>query len=182
MEFYYNPDYNKPAVLECIKQASVFALLPKNRNIALLVYERLTRFYKGNPTPDFELPDITNQQNRLSKFKGKVVILSFGASWSSDYFSELLVLEKYSKNFGKKVLILNILIDTPNTVLINKHEQNKNWKLLLAENHNEILDLYNVKSVPQFFIISKGGWFIEAPSEPPSKWSVEKFEAFLKLK
>jgi hypothetical protein len=43
------------------------------------------------------------------------------------------------------------------------------------------MDLYSVKALPLFFIISKGGWFIEAPSENPSKWPPEKFEAFFKV-
>jgi len=181
-DLYYESTYNKNTVLECIKQATVASVYHQNRNIAIAVYEKLTRFFKGNPAPDFELADAKGNTFKLSSFKGKAIVISFGASWNKDYLAELTVLEKYSKRFGKKVQVLNLFLDEPTSIFEEKNLENKNWKLLLTNNSPELLDLYAVKSLPQFFIVSKGGWFIEAHSEPPSKWSPEKFEAFFNVK
>lgn len=181
MEFYFLPEYNKNNIVECIKQSTVKFKSNETKQIAQRVYEKLTRFYKGNPAPEFTLSDLKNKPVSLKDFKGKVVVITFGASNNPQYMSELSVLEKYSKKFGRKVQILNVFTDSPSDDFVEINNRNNNWKILKIDNSPELLDLYAVKALPQFFIISKGGWFIEAPSENPSKWPPEKFEAFFKV-
>jgi hypothetical protein len=181
MEFYFLPEYNKGNLLECIKQCTVKFKVEQNKLIASRVYERLTRFFKGNPAPDFTLFDLKNKPVSLKDYKGKVVVISFGSSNNIQYLSELSVLEKYSKKFARKVQILNIFNDEPTSEFLEVQKRNSNWKILKINNTPELMDLYGVKALPLFFIISKGGWFIEAPSENPSKWPPEKFEAFFKV-
>jgi hypothetical protein len=76
---------------------------------------------------------------------------------------------------------LNVFTDEPTAEFLAVQNRNSNWKLVKITNSPELMDLYAVKALPLFFIISKGGWFIEAPSENPSKWPPEKFEAFFKV-
>ncbi len=181
MEFYFLPEYDKGNLLECIKQCSVKFKVEQNKLIASRIYESLTRFFKGNPAPDFSVVDLKNKTVSLKDFKGKVVVISFGSSSNIQYLSELSVLEKYSKKFARKVQILNVFTDEPTAEFLAVQNRNSNWKLVKITNSPELMDLYAVKALPLFFIISKGGWFIEAPSENPSKWPPEKFEAFFKV-
>lgn len=67
--------------------------------------------------PDFSLRTLTGERVKLSDYKGKVVLLSFWATWCAPCKQELPVLQALMDKHGKDgVQVLAVNIDDPKTV------------------------------------------------------------------
>ena len=111
--------------------------------------------------PNFTLPYL-NQEGRftLSEDIGKIIILTFWASWCPDCSVDLPKKEKlYQSLDHKEVKLL--------TVNVTGRERNDNAAMqfttkfltqpTLADNGTEIYDLYKCKGVPTTVLIDKKG-------------------------
>src|SRR5437016_7199477 len=63
------------------------------------------------PTPDFSLKDIEGNTVRLSRFKGKVVLLNFWATWCTACLAEIPDLVALQKEISPGVIIIGVSLD-----------------------------------------------------------------------
>jgi thiol-disulfide isomerase/thioredoxin len=131
------------------------------------LYEKIVRVSPGVVAPAFTGNDVDGRAVRLAQFRGKVVYLNFWASWCSACLKKMELFNDYAAELNSRgVEIVNISID----------ENPNNWQNSLAirgiKGHNllassgyerNIAAVYGVETVPQYFIISKNGYFAEKP-------------------
>ena len=69
---------------------------------------------RRSPAPDFNLPDITGQNLRLSARRGRVTLLSFWGTWSRSCRLEIPGLERLHLNYGQRGLdVVGIAVSEP---------------------------------------------------------------------
>ncbi|SFD65557.1 TlpA family protein disulfide reductase [Pseudoalteromonas denitrificans] len=113
----------------------------------------------GDIPPNYLGRDSTGNKINLEDNKGKVVVVSFWASWCSPCLRELPILENIQNKIG---------IDKINVVAINFKEDRKQYRKIKAKLSDLKLTLthdkrgvigkkYGVKAVPHLFIIDKEG-------------------------
>ena len=79
--------------------------------------EGLTPKEKRSEVVDFELGDVKGKTVKLSSYKGKVVAISFWASWCEPCKQELKFLNQYKKdNPDKNFEIIAVATDAPETI------------------------------------------------------------------
>lgn len=67
--------------------------------------------------PDFTLRDIGGRPHTLSSYRGKVVLVSFWATWCSPCLAELPQLKRLAEEYATKdVVILSVSIDDARTL------------------------------------------------------------------
>lgn len=67
---------------------------------------------KGQHAPDFSVPSLKGARLSLASLRGKVVLLDFWAQWCEPCKKELPELQKLSKEFaGKNVVVIGVNID-----------------------------------------------------------------------
>lgn len=118
----------------------------------------------GQPAPDFTQNTPEGKPLSLSSFKGKLLILQFGASWCKPERAENPnLLRMYKKYHNKGLEILNVSLDKNKDQWLRYIQQDG-----LIWNHvsdfkmweSPILKLYKVRSVPRSFLIDKNGIII----------------------
>ncbi len=137
----------------------------------LIEVEKLTSLKKGQTAPYFYLSDEKGKFHKLNDYKGKLVYLSFWATWCSACIKSLpgknILVGEYS---DKPIVFINASID-------NKEDR---WRRYLKENDNYGINLickgnwmdiiktqYNIKGVPRYLLINEKGIIIDADVVSP---------------
>ncbi len=135
-------------------------------------FQKSNQFAAGAKAPDFKLLDVNNHVVSLDQFKGKVVYLDFWATWCRPCMEKLQKMQKFEPKFeGKNVVFLHVSLDgsqekwkqlVENQKLVGTH-------LFFNPQESDMTKLYEVLSVPKFFLITKAGNFAYTPSSYDSE-------------
>jgi peroxiredoxin len=118
----------------------------------------------GEAAPLFSQPDPTGKMIKLADFRGKIVLLDFWASWCMPCRQENPNLVKAYEKFKKKGFeILSVSVDDSTRKrewLDAITKDNMKWvhaSDLKGGDNNEAAKLYDVKFIPQNFLIDRNG-------------------------
>ena len=116
----------------------------------------------GSVAPDFTAFDyVTGEKTRLSAQHGKVVILTFWATWCAPCREELPNLEGIQEHIGKDQLVVLAVNyrDTDATIsYLRKNAKKAAWKIsLLLDPNGGIAVKYGIDSIPHLFLIGRDG-------------------------
>ena len=132
-------------------------------------YQKAMRYAEGTPAHPFELSDQNGQMVTLDQFQGKVVYLNFWASWCRPCMSKMMKLRPMMQELEEKgVIFVNVSLDRDAE---DWRETIQKWQFsgvhLLAPGdvNSDIAKLYEVKILPQYYIINKYGSFAKRPKK-----------------
>ncbi len=139
-----------------------FALIPALLLLNGCKIGHKTTFEPGSGAPGFSLPVINGEGERsLESFKGKIVLLTFMASWCGNCIGELPELEALHKKLGDSGLaVVAIGIkDTPERLKALVAANNITFPVLF-DNSDLVSDIYKTTGVPETFILDRDGNFV----------------------
>ncbi len=148
-------------------------------------YHKVMKYHEGSPAPDFSLTTIEGNEITLASLKGKPVFLNFWATWCKPCVKKMDKLKVYQEELEKKgIVLLNVSFDRKEDVWKSSIKDNDYGGIhvfLPEANDTEIARDYNVKAIPQFYLIDKAGNFAEGPSKGSDILELkEKLELLLK--
>lgn len=130
------------------------------------------KFAKGSPAPDFMLKTIDGEIVSLADFRGKVIHVSFWASWCNPCLQQVKYIKEIHKELDpEEMVFLYISIDEKEDAwrnmvakkeLVGVQVLSKGLKSFTAQE-------YNVAGVPLYFMIDKKGNFAAKPPRPSEK-------------
>jgi thiol-disulfide isomerase/thioredoxin len=113
----------------------------------------------GSIAPDFKAHNaVTGQTTPLSSQRGKVVILTFWASWCAPCRREVPILENAQRFVGKDHLTVFAVSfkETARAAALKKVVAE--WQINVIEDYNGwIASRYSITSIPHLFIIGRDG-------------------------
>lgn len=128
---------------------------------------------KGSEAPDFELESPKGKAIKLSKLKGKLVLIDFWASWCGPCRGEnpnvVQAYEKYNKRKftnGKGFEILSVSLDKDEDKWIQAiKDDGLDWKNHGLDKDGVVAKLYSVTSIPKAFLIDGDGNIVASGAE-----------------
>ncbi len=137
------------------------------------------QFMPEAEAPDFEVVMDNGRKVKLSDYKGRVVYISFWASWCKPClqgFEKSQDIRKRLKENG--VVLLNVSIDAKEEKWRNSMaKENILGTNCLAANIDDMKRLYDIGSIPAYYIVNKKGKFAYLSE----KQGRDIFEEFNKL-
>ncbi len=113
----------------------------------------------GLIAPDALGTDRDGVVHSVSQHRGKVVLLSFWASWCGQCLSELPIIENIQRKIGKEhVEVVALNIDKDHAKYIAMRRKLKGYTLALTrDDDRHAADAYGVSGVPHMILIDKEG-------------------------
>lgn len=143
---------------------------------AIFAFQKAMKTAAGTAAPDFALQEVATPN--LSNLKGKVVLLNFWATWCRPCLKKMKDMKPIQEELGNNVTFVHIAFDKNQEhweSFIDKHGYDGIHLLAPAGINSEIAQKYDVKALPQYFIIDKNGNF----AEKPPVYSTENLKASL---
>ena len=135
----------------------------------LVAYQNAMKQAAGSPAPQFTLKDNLDRLVSLQSYNGQVVFLNFWASWCRPCLGKMQMMQPMQEELKKLgVVFMNVSLDRDSESWMKAIDE---WEFkgvhLLAEGHidSDIALAYEVKLLPEYFIINKNGNFAEKPKK-----------------
>jgi peroxiredoxin len=133
------------------------------------VYEKAMKQSIGVPAPDFKLMDNLGRMVTLRSYNGQVVLLNFWASWCQPCMSKMRIMQPLEAELKSKgIVFMNVSLDrdTARWQQTLSQEQFAGVHLIAdGDINSSIANEYQVRILPQYFLIDKNGAFAEKPKQ-----------------
>ncbi len=129
-------------------------------------YQKAIRTAIGTAAPEFVIEEPDQDDITLSGMRGKVVLLNFWASWCRPCMKKMDEWKPLQEEFGEEVNFVHVSFDRSADKWVEtlvKKEYKGIHVMVEGDVKSEIAQQYNVRAIPQYFIIDKEGRFAEKP-------------------
>lgn len=156
-----NADVIEPALKQLETQSETARqLVADYRKAKADAKEKRERMQDGKPAPDFAFQTEKGKATTLNKYKGKVLVLDFWASWCGPCRQEVPNLKKYYEEFKDKgVEFLSVSIDQKKEAWTKAlKEEAMPWKQgWTTDSGKEAMNTYQFSGIPFILLIDKDG-------------------------
>ncbi len=133
----------------------------------VLALQKVIKYHTGSPAPEFTLKNNAGEEIRLSDFRGKAVYVNFWASWCQPCMKKMKLMKSMQQELEEQgVIFVNVSFDKTEERWLDAVERNEFAGVHLFSGEGIESGLakdYNVKALPQFYLIDKAGNFVENP-------------------
>ena len=118
----------------------------------------------------FSLRDINNKTVTLADYEGKVVLLSFWATWCGPCIAQIPALEQLQEDYKEKnIVFMSVSVDTDKDAWLKMlHEDQLKGVHLWADGWSEITRSYAIFGIPRFLLFDSDGKVISVDAPRPT--------------
>jgi len=162
---FYSDQFSKSAIIMLMDSLHAETGIEFHKMILADIKYEITKLAIGYKPPPFELYSYDSSLVRLQDFEGEYVYLGFCNSFSYSCIKEFELLKDMNSRFENYLKIVTILIDDSFEAMQNLVESNNyDWVFLHYSFLPEILDDYDIKAYPTYFLIDKDGRLLASPN------------------
>ncbi|MEM6820952.1 MAG: redoxin domain-containing protein [Verrucomicrobiota bacterium] len=128
-------------------------------DLGSFTFELQNRLKVGDSAPDFSLKALDGEEVRLSKLKGKFVLIDFWATWCGPCRDETPFLKAIHDRFGSRKNFEMIALSSDSSMDALKSyvsEHQLSWKQCLIDSP-EISKAYGIRGIPSIWLVDPDG-------------------------
>jgi len=157
---------------DLIRALSTFSGLSSNSYLGIAaknIAAKHAKLAKGSQAPEIDFKTLDGVAKQLSDFEGTYVFLELTDAKNGYCQRETSVIPNLKDEF-KNIRFVTVCVGNTKAEMESLQKQmNINWEFGGVEISSSIMDDYDVKSLPLFFIIDPKGKFYSVPAKDPSK-------------
>lgn len=117
----------------------------------------------GKPAPNFEVTDYEGNRHQLADYKGKDLLLIFGATWAEGYREQLRTIHHEMADLQEKPEVINVVMDVNKFMfraVLRDSVPGANVSEMGAW-QADIVKTYQINTLPTFMLIGKDQKIVE---------------------
>lgn len=151
------------------------SLYPQHKTIVSNFFVRLYRLAPGTAATGFSLSDYNGKSVSLSDYKDRLVLLQFVNGYSAVSDRQFAELRNLHQQWQDSVQIITIAThDKMDSFRQQFAEKKQDWPLLDLGDNLLLLEAYNVRTFPEYILITKDNKIGEAPAPSPERYLDER--------
>lgn len=178
---YYEDYQSRNWVRKQLQSISQKSKSSEIKSLVTNVLERFDRFAQGADAPDFELQSSDGSMVKLSDYKNSMVLLQFVDGTSRTVEHQFEVLSDLHQQWQDSVQLITVC--TKDQLASHRkrfEEHHYDWPLLNLGNDILLLERYEVRTFPEYFLILPGTKIGLAPAPNPDRSLRENVTKLLK--
>ncbi len=173
---FYSDRFSRSSILVLLDSLILITNIKEYQLIGNTIRDKITRLLSGHSPPQFELYDLDSNLVNTEQLKGKYTYLNFCSCSSYSCLKEFEALQGIYERHKDKLEIVTIAVDTYDESLHSFLEsKNYRWMFLYYGRQPGILEDYDIRAFPTYFLIGPDGKLIQSPAPAPG----ENFESKL---
>ena len=167
---YYKRGYNKQNLITILDSVRVFSKYKTNATTAKNMLLYLTKLEVGYPAPEINIELTTNKYLNWGDFKGKYIYVSFFATWNQSSLNEMKIIKDLELKYGEDIEFVSFSTDKtkPEFDDFLKNNPEYKWNIVFLGEGHELLERFNVKTIPAYYLIDQKGFMAQSPAKSPS--------------
>jgi peroxiredoxin len=162
-------DFEDEKLIRALKNFSILSSNSYQSSAATNIAANHEKLAKGSDAPEIEFRDLDGAEKRLSDSEGTYVFLELTDAKNAYCQRETNVIPNLKEEF-KNVRFVTVFVGNTMAEMQSLQKQmNINWEFGGVEISGSLMDDYDVKSLPLFFIINPEGKFYSVPAKDPTK-------------
>lgn len=161
--------FPRNTVYQTLDSLEIESSLPYHRTIAQNIRKDVFKLFPGDDAPDFTLKNVEGQEFTLESFKGKFIYLNLCRSenyaCTEDY--KLIKAIEDSKFPDLEVVTLSFDQNKASFKQFMKVSPQYTWEFLYAGDNKELLEAYQCKVMPSYYLIAPNGIIAMLPAASP---------------
>jgi len=173
---FYSDKFSRSALLNILDSLKEKTKINEHKVIAEYIRKKITRLMPGYAPPFFELFDKDGKLVKLTDLIGTYVYLNFCSCSSYGCIKEFDLLKHISEKYKDKLKVITISTDDNLKIMVDfVNKSQLNWTFLHYGNQPEIIQQYDIRAYPTYFLIDPKGKLVLSPAASPG----ESFEMYL---
>lgn len=153
----------------------------KYNKIVMETYESVNRYAAGQYASNFTLKDVSGNSVSLNDFRGKIIYMDFWASWCRPCVQKLDEIQTIKDDlaYSENIVFIHISFDGNYdewTAKINEKGFTGIHLQAPESTKSEVAKLYNIKALPEYFIITPQGTY----AQKPIRFDIDEIQDILK--
>ena len=112
----------------------------------------------GMPAADFTLTDLNGQEQRLSQYRGQIVLLNFWATWCKPCTTEMPAMQSAYDRLREKGFVVLAVNELEDDDKVREHIRTYQHTFpVLMDRENRVANLYGVYGLPVSVFIDEAG-------------------------
>ncbi len=180
---YFSGEFYDMAILELLD--SLIQNSPHKDHVLMAekIKQRLTRLRIGNIPPDFMLPSFDDDTLTRNDLKGKYIYLNFSTPVSYLCRNHLTMLKSLQEKYEEVLEVITISVDEDTSRMKDLiQEMDLSWEFLYSRFESKILEDYDVRAYPTYYLLDPGGRLLLSPAPGPDNGFEQRFVGILRKK
>jgi len=173
---YFSDEFNDMAILEMLDSLIETTCCEDHVMMVKKIKQRLIRLRIGCIPPDFKLPTFDNDTITLNDLKGKYIYLNFCTPLSYLCRNHFGMLQSIQEKYGEVLEVITVSVDEDNSRMKELiQEMGLSWKFLYSQFQSQIVEDYDVRAFPTYYLLDPQGRLLLSPAPGPDNGFEQNF-------
>lgn len=165
---FFDANFSRESLSVVLDSLSSSTDVAEHAYIASYIREKVTRLLPGFAPYPIRIADVHGQLLDLKKLRGKLMLLMFSMTTSYTCIEDFEMLRGLQARYGEHLEIVSLCADE-NTAAAAAFigAQGYGWHFAMLEEQMDILERYDVRAFPTYYLLDERGLLLYSPARSP---------------